>query len=142
MKNSTGIISLVMLTAMMVASTVTSSEELPANPFNPLFAESEEGAENAYPEDSGSSNNVHPLQRSPVSKYTLMGTLVSENGKIAMIRGATGKEYFVKIDDLLGNRGGKIEAINSRGIEVREEEKVVFLAVRNRSVGDEDESDE
>lgn len=140
MKQSIGI-SIVVSASIVLLSTAVNSEDLPSNPFNPLMTQGEERAEDAYPVDGESINNIHPLQRSPVTKYTLMGTLVSDKGKIAMIRGVAGKEYFVKIDDLLGNRGGKIEDITGRGIEVREEEKIIFIAVRNRNIGDEDESD-
>lgn len=140
MKQSIGI-SIVVSASIVLLSTAVNSEDLPTNPFNPLMTQGEERAEDAYPVDGESINNIHPLQRSPVTKYTLMGTLVSDKGKIAMIRGVAGKEYFVKIDDLLGNRGGKIEDITGRGIEVREEEKIIFIAVRNRNIGDEDESD-
>lgn len=138
MKQSIGI-SIVVSASIVLLSTAVNSEDLPTNPFNPLMTQGEERAED--PVDGDSINNMHPLQRSPVTKYTLMGTLVSDKGKIAMIRGVAGKEYFVKIDDLLGNRGGKIEDITGRGIEVREEEKIIFIAVRNRNIGDEDESD-
>lgn len=140
MKQSIGI-SIVVSASIVLLSTAVNSEDLPTNPFNPLMTQGEERAEDAYPVDGESINNIHPLQRSSVTKYTLMGTLVSDKGKIAMIRGVAGKEYFVKIDDLLGNRGGKIEDITGRGIEVREEEKIIFIAVRNRNIGDEDESD-
>lgn len=138
MKQSIGI-SIVVSASIVLLSTAVNSEDLPTNPFNPLMTQGEVRAED--PVDGDSINNMHPLQRSPVTKYTLMGTLVSDKGKIAMIRGVAGKEYFVKIDDLLGNRGGKIEDITGRGIEVREEEKIIFIAVRNRNIGDEDESD-
>ena len=45
-----------------------------------------------------------------------------------------GGEFFVRVNDTLGNANGKITGINKRGIEVTEKDKVVSLLVRNRSV--------
>jgi len=114
-------------------------EELPVNPFSPIFTETAgDGGADTYKKGDDSSNNIHPLQKFPVKKYTLMGVLSSEKGKVAMIRSAGGQEYFIHIDDLIGSDGGSVSEINGRGIEVKEKERVVFLGVRNRSVSDED----
>jgi Tfp pilus assembly protein PilP len=51
-----------------------------------------------------------------------------------MVRAKNGGEFFVRVNDTLGNANGKITGINKRGIEVTEKDKVVSLLVRNRSV--------
>ncbi|MBC8554368.1 MAG: pilus assembly protein PilP [Candidatus Brocadiales bacterium] len=116
-------------------------EELPINPFSPIFTETEgegDGGADTYKKGDDSSKNIHPLQKFPVKKYILMGVLSSEKGKVAMIRSTGRQEYFIHIDDLIGSDGGTVSEINGRGIEVTEKERVVFLGVRNRSVSDED----
>jgi len=63
-----------------------------------------------------------------------MALITSKKSNIAMIRAKNGEEFFIRVNDTLGNADGKITAINRRGIEVSEKDKVVSLLVRNRSV--------
>ena len=81
--------------------------------------------------------SLHPLLQHPVNSYILMGVVISQTVKIALIRANNGEEYFIREGDLLGNAEGKITDINGFGIEVTEENKVVSLAVRNRSASHE-----
>ena len=81
--------------------------------------------------------SVHPLLQHPVKNYILMGVVISKTVKIALIRANNGQEYFIREGDLLGNAEGTITDINAIGIEVTEENKVVSLAVRNRSASNE-----
>jgi len=74
------------------------------------------------------------LQQQPVKSYTLMALIASKKGDIAMVRSKNGEEFFVRVNDTLGDANGKITGINKRGIEVTEKDKVVSLLVRNRSV--------
>jgi len=67
----------------------------------------------------------------------LMAVIVSDSTRLGLIRANNGAEYFIRIGDLLGKSEGKISDINSQGIEVTEEEKVVILNVRNRSASNE-----
>lgn len=130
-----------MFSLLMTFSTVSIviADDLDVNPFNPLFTETVEPvATDAYQPEDKISKNVHPLQKYYIKKYTLMGTLVSFEKRIAMVRGVGGREFFIRIDDLLGNNGGKVTGINGRGIEVTEGDKIIFLAVRNRSVSNEE----
>lgn len=124
--------------SLTVISVVSfADEELPANPFSPIFTETDgDGGADTY-KKSDEGNNVHPLQKFPVKKYTLMGVLSSAKGRVAMIRAVSGQEYFIHIDDLIGSDGGSVSDINGSGIEVKEKDRVVFLGVRNRSVSDE-----
>ena len=77
--------------------------------------------------------SVHPLLQHPVKSYILMGVVTSKIVKIGLIRANNGEEYFIRVGDLLGNAEGTITDINVIGVEVSEENKVVSLAVRNRS---------
>lgn len=115
-------------------------EELPVNPFTPILTESGgEGGADVYDAEKASKEYTHPLQKFPVKEYTLMGIIASENGDVAMIRSVEGQEYFIHVGDLIGSNGGYVSNINGRGIEVKEKDRVVFLAVRNRSIFNDDE---
>ena len=81
--------------------------------------------------------SLHPLLQHPVKSYILMGVVISKTVKIGLIRANNGEEYFIRVGDLLGNAEGTITDINGIGIEVTEENKVVSLAVRNRSASHE-----
>ena len=81
--------------------------------------------------------SIHPLLQHPVKSYILMGVVISKTVKIGLIRANNGEEYFIRVGDLLGNAEGKITDINGFGVEVTEENKVVSLVVRNRSVSHE-----
>ena len=81
--------------------------------------------------------SLHPLLQHPVKSYILMGVVISKTVKIALIRANNGEEYFIRVGDLLGNAEGTITDINGIGVEVTEENKVVSLAVRNRSASNE-----
>ncbi len=81
--------------------------------------------------------SLHPLLQHPVKNYILMGVVISKSVKIALIRANNGEEYFIRVGDLLGNAEGTITDINVSGVEVSEENKVVSLAVRNRSASNE-----
>ena len=81
--------------------------------------------------------SLHPLLQHPVKNYILMGVVISKSVKIALIRANNGEEYFIRVGDLLGNAEGTITDINGSGIEVSEENKIVSLAVRNRSASNE-----
>jgi type IV pilus assembly protein PilP len=81
--------------------------------------------------------SLHPLLQHPVKSYILMGVVISKTVKVGLIRANNGEEYFIRLGDLLGNADGTITNINVSGIEVSEANKVVSLAVRNRSASNE-----
>ena len=81
--------------------------------------------------------SLHPLLQHPVKSYILMGVVISKTVKIALIRANNGEEYFIRVGDLLGSDEGTITDINGSGIEGSEENKIVSLAVRNRSASNE-----
>jgi len=103
-----------------------------ANPFNPILSGATGGATDAYIE--GSEGQLkHPLQQYAVTKYSLIATLSSAKGEIALIRANNGEEYFVRVNDLLGDADGKISKIHGNGLEVSEKDQIIVLSVRNRS---------
>lgn len=117
---------------VLLSVTLTGVANESANPFNPIFNTTSGSGASEYIEDG--SANVHPLQQQPVKNYTLMALIASNKGNIAMVRAKNGEEFFVRVNDILGNADGKITGIHKRGIEVTEKDKVVSLLVRNRSV--------
>lgn len=102
-----------------------------ANPFDPI------SYSGTNPVSPGPVEGVHPLQQGPVNSYILMGVITSSKGKIGLIKAKNGGEYFVRVEELLGNENGKITQINRNGIEISEKDKIVSLLVRNRSVRNE-----
>ncbi len=115
------------------ASSEEYSEKYLTNPFDPIFSES--GGGNAADAYSGEHVlDIHPLQQHPVESYTLMGILVSSNWGVAMIRSLSGEEFFVHMGDRLGNNEGVITAIFGSGLEVEEQENIIVLNVKNRSI--------
>jgi|GEM_PF-539184 hypothetical protein len=102
------------------------------NPFDPIFNTSSGSSATDYIDGDSS---VHPLQQQAVKKYTLMALIASKKGDIAMVRAKNGEEFFVRLNDTLGDADGKVTSINKRGIEITEKDKIISLLVRNRSVG-------
>ena len=84
--------------------------------------------------------SLHPLVQNTIRSNTIIGIMISPSMKTAFIRTLTGDEYFVSIGDKLGNANGTITDINYEGIEVTEDSNVTSLAVRNRSISN-DESE-
>jgi len=82
--------------------------------------------------------NVHPLLQNSITSNIIIGIMISPSQKTAFIRTASGDDYFVKVGDKLGNANGSITDISHEAIEVTEDGKVVYLAVRNRSGVNED----
>jgi len=101
------------------------------NPFTPLTSSSSGGAQNA---PDGTISSTHILQMLPVRNYTLMGVITSKNSQIALVRASNGEEYFVRVNDSIGDSNGVIKSITKNGIEVKEADKMVSLKVRNRGV--------
>ena len=128
MKNK--LIFIVLGVFLLITLTGTAGEQ--RNPFVGIDSSSGGGFD-AYP-DGDVIEGAHPLQKYPVNNYILIGLMTSNKGDIAMVRAKNGEVFFVRINDALGSADGKITAINRRGIEVSEKDKVVSLLVRNRSI--------
>jgi Tfp pilus assembly protein PilP len=107
------------------------------NAFGSLITEIKDSSAMNAPSAETIDKTLHPLLQSAVSSNTLMAIMISPSIKIALIRAQNGEEYFIRVGDLLGNSEGTITDINSIGIEVTEEDEVISLLVRNRSVANE-----
>jgi type IV pilus assembly protein PilP len=105
------------------------------NAFGSLVTPKDETTSATYaPSPETVDKTLHPLLQNAVRSNTLMAIMISPSIKMGLIRTTSGDEYFVRVGDLLGNSEGKIINITSSGIEVTEEEEVISLIVRNRSV--------
>ena len=123
---------------MMLSISIVSTSVADDNAFGSLITNTDTTVPAAdAPAAEVIDKSLHPLLQHPVKSYILMGVVISKSVKIALIRANNGEEYFIRVGDLLGNAEGTITDINGSGIEVSEENKVVSLAVRNRSASNE-----
>ena len=123
---------------MMLSISIVSTSVADDNAFGSLITNTETTVSAIdAPAAEVIDKSLHPLLQHPVKSYILMGVVISETVKIALIRANNGEEYFIRVGDLLGNAEGTITDINGSGIEVSEENKIVSLAVRNRSASNE-----
>ncbi len=123
---------------MMLSISIVSNSVADDNAFGSLITNTDTTVPAAdAPAAEVIDKSLHPLLQHPVKSYILMGVVISKSVKIALIRANNGEEYFIRVGDLLGNAEGTITDINGSGIEVSEENKIVSLAVRNRSASNE-----
>jgi Tfp pilus assembly protein PilP len=112
---------------LSVAFTTVANEG--ANPFNPIFETTSGSTATDYIETDIS---VHPLQQYQVKSYTLAALISSKKTKIAMIRVKSGQEYFIRMNDILGNSAGRVTGFTKNGIEITQKDEVIVLMVRNK----------
>jgi Tfp pilus assembly protein PilP len=112
-----------------VKSETTSNWNENANPFNSIFETASSSTAADYVE---SDEGVHPLQQHQVESYTLVALIDSKKSKIAMIRAKNGQEYFVRMNDTLGNSDGRITGFSKNAIEVTQKNEVIALTIRNK----------
>ena len=125
------------LSCMVFSISLVSVSVAADNAFGSLITEIKDSSAMNAPSAETIDKTLHPLLQSAVSSNTLMAIMISPSIKIALIRAQNGEEYFIRVGDLLGNSEGTITDINSIGIEVTEEDEVISLLVRNRSVANE-----
>jgi type IV pilus assembly protein PilP len=99
------------------------------NPFNPIFDTTSGSSAAEYVEDD---TGVHPLQQYQVSSYTLVALISSKKAKIAMVKVKNGQEYFVRMNDALGNSSGRVTSFTKNGLEITQKDEVITLVVRNK----------
>ena len=125
------------LSCMVFSISLVSVSVAADNSYGSLITEIKDSSAMNAPSAEAIDKTPHPLLQSAVSSNTLMAIMISPSIKIALIRAQNGEEYFIRVGDLLGNSEGTITDINSIGIEVTEEDEVISLLVRNRSVANE-----
>ncbi|SFV77506.1 hypothetical protein MNB_SUP05-4-686 [hydrothermal vent metagenome] len=106
-----------------IAFTTIASEGV--NPFEPIY----ETTSGPNPTDYV---GIHPLQKYQAKSYILAALITSKKGNIAMVKVKNGQEYFVRMNDVLGNSGGRITSFTKNGIEITQKDEVVVLVVRNK----------
>ena len=87
----------------------------------------------------------HPLVRWPLDQYVIMGVLLSEDRKIAIVRTPRPhlQSYLLHIGDLLGDENCRVRSIDNSGITMLESfselPKKIRLEVRNKGVKTKDD---
>ena len=87
----------------------------------------------------------HPLVRWPLDQYVIMGVLLSEDRKIAIVRTPRPhlQSYLLHIGDLLGDENCRVRSIDNSGITMLESSselpKQIRLEVRNKGVKTKDD---
>ena len=87
----------------------------------------------------------HPLVRWPLDQYVIMGVLLSEDRKIAIVRTPRPhlQSYLLHIGDLLGDENCRVRSIDNSGITMLESfselPKQIRLEVRNKGVKTKDD---
>ena len=130
------ILSLILLLASLASVSYAAENAFGALPSTNNNSSQATSLISGEPIDQG----LHPLVQNTIRSNTIIGIMISPSMKSAFIRTLTGDEYFVGIGDKLGNANGTITGINYEGIEVTEDSNVTSLAVRNRSISN-DESE-
>ena len=87
----------------------------------------------------------HPLVRWPLDQYVIMGVLLSEDRRIAIVRTPQPhlQSYLLHIGDLLGDENCRVRSIDKSGITMLEScselPKEIRLEVRNKGVKTKDD---
>jgi hypothetical protein len=110
---------------LSITFTTVADEKI--NPFASIVVTSGSSAADYIESDE----SVHPLQQHQIKSYTLVALIDSKKAKIAMIRAKNGQEYFIRMNDILGNSDGRVTGFNKNGIEVTQKDEVIALVVRN-----------
>ena len=113
-----------------------------ANPFNSLgAADVRSSTQQTAIIDKEVDPERHPLLRWPVEQYVIMGVLLSENTKVAIVRSPAphSQVYLLRFGDLLGDQDAIVQTIDGNGLGVvqvslDESPKNLRLDVRNRGI--------
>ena len=93
------------------------------DPFIPLIAEKNAFAGSGSSEDPKPKRTLTPLERLELSQVKLVAVVEMQGRTIAMVEEATGKGYEVSIGTYIGPNGGRVTAINNKGIKIEENVK-------------------
>ena len=128
------------LSLLLLLASLASISNAAENAFGALPSTNNNSSQASSLSSDPIDQSLHPLVQNTIRSNTIIGIMISPSMKTAFIRTLTGDEYFVSIGDKLGNANGTITGINYEGIEVTEDSNVTSLAVRNRSISN-DESE-
>ncbi len=90
------------------------------DPFIPLISEKKDSAPAAGAKEDIPQRILTPLEKMELSQIKLVAVLESSKGTIAMVEEASGKGYEVRVGTYMGRNGGRVSAINSDGLLVKE----------------------
>lgn len=93
------------------------------DPFIPLLTEKKETepSVDGEPEKREPKRILTPLETMDLSQIKLVAVLQMENGRsLAMVEEAGGKGYEVRIGTYMGKNGGRVSAINTDGVVIKE----------------------
>ncbi len=130
MKNKITLYLLVLLTVPYVVF-AQESDPSDRDPFAPFVWEKPAAVEVREPTPGEMLKN-NPLTSKPLSTYRVTGLIVSPTNAIAVIKTRTKHEYFANLGDPLGIEGGIIGVIDSDGVIVDINGKLVTINVSNR----------
>ncbi len=81
---------------------------------------------------SDSLSNLSPTINYPLSSYRILGTIISDKKSVVVVKARDHSDYYLTMDEAIGNEGGKIRDINAEGIVVDVKGRIIPLKVRNR----------
>lgn len=87
---------------------------------------------NAVGAEATPTQALNPSTAYKLTSYKLVGVIVSEKGKLAVVKAMNGIDYILNQGDMLGSEGGKISQINIDNIKVKNSEDEVTLGVSNK----------
>ena len=90
------------------------------DPFIPLISEKKDSAPAAGAKEDMPQRILTPLEKMELSQIKLVAVLESSKGTIAMVEEASGKGYEVRVGTYMGRNGGRVSAIDSDGLLVKE----------------------
>lgn len=114
---------------MLLPAALMAAQE--KDPFMPYMA----GTTQKSGKDDSSSvleASLRPLDTKPLTSYKIVGTILSPEKKLGVVRAPDGRDYFITLGDKLGKEGGIVNEIAMEGISLTMGEEKVVLMVSNK----------
>ena len=89
------------------------------DPFVPLLSEPDEASETKEREERPA-RILTPLEKMELSQIKLVAVIEMQRGSLAMVEEVSGKGYEVRVGTYMGRNGGRVIAINTDRIIVKE----------------------
>ncbi len=120
------------LLAVLIALPVNAQER---DPFSPNRGGMMSAVKDLVTGDSQKPQTIDgssPMTSVQLSGYKVVGTMTSDEKKLASVKAINGVSYMVGIGDDIGSEGGKVKDITVDGIVVQTQEREVKLPVSNK----------
>lgn len=121
------IIALSLLSALPLSSSIAQERD----PFAPYLWDKPSSVETIIP-STEDLDHKSPLANAPLSTFKIVGTVVTPNEAIAVVKTEDKREFFVGPGDVIGMEGGKVESISNEGVTLATGDTVVTLDVNNK----------